>query len=748
MCCELVNAQTNAGTEFWLSFMEHIDSGDNDMIVMITATKNTNGTISIPGNNFSQSFNVEANNVVLISMPAYAETVGSEKLTDNAIQVTSQSPVSVYMHQYHGFRSEATVVLPVSSLSRSYYVMSYTGITAFSGSGTSEFIIVGIEDETSIEYTVTDNTINGLQAGDSKTIILNKGQTFQIKASNPSDDLTGSFISGDKVFNVLAGASWSGVPKSCGTYDNLLEQMNPIDTWGSRYVTIPTQINTYDVYRILSASDNNEITVTNLNGTIQNYTISQGEFVEYQRNVPTFIEASNPVMVAQYLTGRQCTSNSEGDPSMVILNSVEQIRDTITMYNSRFQDIRQNYISIIGKTEDVNKVTFDGGPITENWTAIGLNGEFSFVTLSVSVGSHTILSEGCGVIASAFGLGDAESYAYAGGASFNRINTNPIPDGECVGVPLLFKSDLPPARYNVSWNVGHNGFTSQEHEFEYMYPFEEAEYQVNITIEDLCFNETSMQDKDIKISFRQEINVAPDIPAICQGETLELEVFDLEDATYEWHGPLNFVSEDQIPIINNINPDMSGEYEVIGIVFGCQSESKSINVDIKPTPQIDLGRDSVICERLGIPTVITPGDWNAYSWSDGSSASTLEVSQGGEYSVTIVDNFNCFGIDSIQFEPRCPTTFYIPTAFSPNDDFVNDLFAVEGFDVISMELLVFDKWGNKVFQTIDHEIDWNGFYNGMPVANGHYAWVLNYRGFDVEGFEIEKTESGQVQVMR
>lgn len=742
------SAQSNAGTEFWLSFMEHIDSRDNRMVVMVTATRRTTGVVSIPLLNFSQNFTVEANDVVLVSMPAVAETIGSESISNNAIHVTSQNPVSVYMHQYHGFRSEATVVLPVTSLSTEYYIMSYTGIDAFFGSGTSEFLIVGIEDETSITFTVTDNTSNGLTAGESQTIMLNKGQTFQVKAPSSSDDLTGSFISGDKVFNVFGGASWSGVPRSCGTYDNLLEQMNPIVTWGSRYVTIPTQTNNNDVFRILSATDNNEIRITNLDGSIQDYTLDKGGFIEYQRRTPTFIEAVNPVMVAQYLIGRECTSNSEGDPSMVILNSVEQIRDTITMYNSRFQDIRQNYISIIGRTADIDNVTLDGAAITSPWTAIGLTGEFSFVTLLVGVGSHTIISAGCGVIASAFGLGDAESYAYAGGASFNRINANPIPDGECVGVPLLFQSGLPPGRYEVEWDVGHNSFSTTEHEFEYMYPQIDAEYNVNVTIHDLCFNETSMQEKEVKITFRQNVTTGPDISAICQGETLQLDVSDLLDANYIWTGPQNFESEDQTAIIDNIEPNMSGVYEVTGVVFGCKTPTESITVDIKPTPQPNLGLDSVFCKRLGIPAIISPGDWRSYNWSDGSASPNLSIREAGDYTVTVTDLFNCVGTDSISFEPRCPTSFYIPTAFTPNGDFTNDEFTVEGFDVLTMKLVIFDRWGNEVFMTTDHEDDWDGSYNGMPVANGNYAWVIQFTGYDEEGNEIEDQKQGVVQLMR
>ena len=121
-------AQTNEGREFWFSFMEHRDIGTNTMVAMITSKHNTSGTISIPGRNWSQSFGVSANQVTVINLPAYAETRGSETIANNGIKVTSNLPVSVYIHQYHSARSEASVVLPKESLGKEYYIISYFGV--------------------------------------------------------------------------------------------------------------------------------------------------------------------------------------------------------------------------------------------------------------------------------------------------------------------------------------------------------------------------------------------------------------------------------------------------------------------------------------------------------------------------------------------------------------------------------------------------------------------------------------------
>lgn len=745
------SGQSTTGTDFWISFMQHVDQGDNTMVVMITSTVYTTGTVSMPRSTFSQDFEVFPNVVQLITVPSSAETRGSEQINDNALHVSSQNPISVYIHQYHGFRSEATIVLPTPALSNQYYVMSYTGIDAFNASGESEFIIVGIEDETTIDFTVSDHTQRGMEPGESKTITINRGQTYQVRARNSTDDLSGTFISGDKTFNVFSGASWSGVPRFCGTFDNLLEQMNPVDTWGSRYVTIPTQDNTRDVFRLLAATDQTTITVTDLSGVVDTYTVDRGEYVEYQKSTSTFIEADQPIMVAQYLTGRDCTANSEGDPSMVILNSVEQIKDTITLYNSSFQNISQNYISIIGKTNDTDNVSFDGSSIMDlgsSWTPIGLNQEFSYTVLRVGTGSHTIISQGCGVIASAFGLGDAESYAYAGGASFNKINASPIPDGECVGIPVSFDSGLPPARYNITWDVGHAGFSTGEHQFEYMYPEIEADYAVSVIIEDLCFDETEMQEKIIKISFQQEVDVAPDIPVICEGETLMLEAFDLANASFLWTGPEEYRSVEQVSSIENITPALSGEYQLVGTVFGCKTKAKSISVGIKPRPMPDLGQDSVICENDIDPTKLSAGDYAEYEWSTGSQQPILDVFQAGTYTVTITDEFNCMAADTLILLPQCPTAIYVPTAFSPNDDGTNDLFSVDAFDLISMEFFIYDRWGNIVFESESEDESWDGTYGNLPSAAGIYSWVLSYEGYDEEGQVIEDTVNGMIQLMR
>ena len=192
---------------------------------------------------------------MIVQLPSFVENVGSEMIRDLGIQVTALAPVSVYIHQYHESRSEATIVLPITSIGREYYVMSYEGVEQRGSSYESEFLIVGTEDETTVEIQVSDQTKGGKGAGGTFTILLDQGDTYQVQARNFNGDLTGSRITSDKKVAVFAGNKWTEVPIGCGLRDNLLEQMYAVDTWGKKFVTVPNDKVRFDVFRILGSVD-------------------------------------------------------------------------------------------------------------------------------------------------------------------------------------------------------------------------------------------------------------------------------------------------------------------------------------------------------------------------------------------------------------------------------------------------------------------------------------------------------------
>lgn len=742
---------TNEGTDFWMAFMQHRNVGNNTMVVMITSSTNTSGTVSIPGLGFTNSFSVAADDVTLVTMPASAETVGSELVQQNAIHVVSNDPVSVYIHQYQSFRAEASIVLPVPSLSNEYYVLSYSGADQ-SNDGASEFIVVAIEDETTVNIELIDDSKNN-SANERLTILLQQGETYQVRGRDINSDFTGTYISGDKEFAVFAGSSYSRIPNNCGNRDNLLEQMYPVNTIGNTYVTAPTRAGDFNVFRILALRNNSVMVIQNLDGTTETVRLDEGEFFEYQRSTPTFVSNQDPAdqrgfMLAQYIVGSECTGQQFGGPAMVLLSSVEQIRETVTVFNSSFQDIRENFISIICRNDDVDGIRRNGNPISSAWQTIGLNQELAFTIEAVNTGRHTITSDGCGVIAMAFGLGNAEGYAYFGGASFNEINGNPLPDGECVGNPVQFNSGLPEDRYDVEW-ITELGDTITEHQFEYNFPDTgEGDYNVKLSTFDNCFLVRDTVEKTIRMTFQTNSVISEDDLLLCEQEDLILNADIIANSMYQWTGPENFEGDQQSIRINNIRQENAGEYIVQGNVFGCLAKPDTIDISVAELPFVFLGNDSVICDRLSIPHTLSLDQFEAFDWSDGSMTNTINIFDAGDYSVTVTDSNGCMGSDAVTFESRCPTNIYVPNAFSPNGDGINDTFDIQAFDTETFELHIYDRWGNLLFNTRDHEDDWDGNFNNQLVQAGIYTWILAFNGYDESGNNIDDSMKGVVNLMQ
>lgn len=85
-----------------------------------------------------------------------------------------------------------------------------------------------------------------------------------------------------------------------------------------------------------------------------------------------------------------------------------------------------------------------------------------------------------------------------------------------------------------------------------------------------------------------------------------------------------------------------------------------------------------------------------------------------------------------------PFNLYAPTAFSPDDDGVNDLFFIRGGGISEFYLEVFNRWGELIFVSNDPDIGWDGTYEGVESPMGGYV-------YQVTGRSMDGTESVQLQ---
>lgn len=159
-----------------------------------------------------------------------------------------------------------------------------------------------------------------------------------------------------------------------------------------------------------------------------------------------------------------------------------------------------------------------------------------------------------------------------------------------------------------------------------------------------------------------------------------------------------------------------------------------------------LLEDSVVAMTLCLdePWEIPAGE-RQMIWEDGSTASYFPVSGDGNYFAEAVEpHSQCPYNLSFEVEMNdCRKSLYLPEAFTPNGDGLNDLFepVLDG-EVEVLEWTIFDRWGKVVFQAGGWG-SWNGNWRGKALPDGNYAWHIRYK---VGG--LTKQESGTVVLLR
>lgn len=412
---------SNKGDLFWVGFMDHIDGSGADMDLYITSDSNTTGTVSIPGQAWSTTFTVIANQMTLVPVPSNSAYMSCSDCKENkGIKITSVKPVVVYSHIHHSARSDATLVLPAASTGQEYFVMSYK---QESNSQNSQFMIIASQDSTKIRITPTDK-VGSRSANTTYNITLNEGEVYQGQAPGVNDDLTGTHIevidtgsnSNCRKVSVFSGNSFTklGCTGSFGSGDNLYQQIYPTSSWSNTFVTVPFKSRSFDRYRILASKDN---TVLLIDGNYKT-TMNKGQFYETGNvSTPQYIFANKPISVAQFQVTQAC--GGLGDPSMTILSPVQQTLKNITVYSSAYENITKNFINIVIPIKDTATFTIDNKKVP--FTKVNSLPAYAYSQIDVSSGNHHLKADE-GFIAIAYGFGVVESYGYSAGANVSNLN--------------------------------------------------------------------------------------------------------------------------------------------------------------------------------------------------------------------------------------------------------------------------------------------------------------------------------------
>lgn len=211
----------------------------------------------------------------------------------------------------------------------------------------------------------------------------------------------------------------------------------------------------------------------------------------------------------------------------------------------------------------------------------------------------------------------------------------------------------------------------------------------------------------------------PRDPVICADATRVLDAGNA-GSTYLWS-----TSETSSSI--SVNEPGSWWVRVTGS-NGCVTTDTVTIKELSPRPHDFLPLDTAVC-TMGTLELFPAETYKTYLWNTGANTRQLTVSMPGIYWVKVTDKNGCIGSDTVQVTQKdCLKGLYVPTAFSPNGDGMNDLFRplLTG-NVVKYKFSVYNRWGSVVFESSELHQGWDGTYKGRLAPRDGYVWVCSYQ---------------------
>ena len=218
------------------------------------------------------------------------------------------------------------------------------------------------------------------------------------------------------------------------------------------------------------------------------------------------------------------------------------------------------------------------------------------------------------------------------------------------------------------------------------------------------------------LRYAPSFDLGPD-RGFCSGDTIVLNAPDGDYGIY-WNGE---------PGNSSYVISQEGEY-TLSLVNECDSVTDEIYIEEYPLPYVDLGEDQVIFP--GDEIILDAGEgFDEYVWQDGSGQSYYVVTENNidaenPYYYVEVTQGICKSTDTVKIELF---EVWVPKVITPNGDDINDVFLpdlTKWQGINKHEMIVFNRWGEKVWESTDFESGWDGKRNGRYVSEGTYFWVL------------------------
>lgn len=464
------------GKEFWVALIpskgpdssDPTNTGQFQPYIAISASKACQVTISNPNTTWSETIQIPANSPwVERQIPLaqwYQNTIPtSETIYNNGIKIESTEMVSVYSCLRWGKSMDATNVLPINALQSEYVVLTYSP-SAKDGDHHNTFTVLAAEDCT-VTITPSVPTDKGKPANVPFDVNMKKGQVYHI-VSATDQSISGTTVraKNDKKIAIFSGCILGNIPTTVADRDLLYEQLFPINYWGTDFVVTRSLEKDANRVQIIALMDGTDVTI---NGSYQasstsatiipngsySFTLNAGETYEYELsegyadgkwdnskratltgiNVvdkSSYIHTSCPAAVLSFDVGNsyKCKTGSEmpsddGAPAMTWVSPIQQMMKEVVFGVMGTNNTHNHFVNIIVPTNHVSSAKLGNASIADRFIPVESNPTYSYARIKLATTTtgqtnptYHLQCKG-GFIATVYGNGSDESYAYSVGSS-------------------------------------------------------------------------------------------------------------------------------------------------------------------------------------------------------------------------------------------------------------------------------------------------------------------------------------------
>jgi gliding motility-associated-like protein len=234
---------------------------------------------------------------------------------------------------------------------------------------------------------------------------------------------------------------------------------------------------------------------------------------------------------------------------------------------------------------------------------------------------------------------------------------------------------------------------------------------------------------NMTVTPRAPFGINPANPQICIGASTTMTAYGGD--TYQWlpaPGLANLSSPAQ-----TVQPSVTTSYKVVITNSVCGlTDTVTTTVVVNPLPTVGVTKSNDVNCVIGVSKLAASGG-ATYQWSPATGLNNPRIANPVAaplsttlYTVRVTTDKGCSAESSVQVVVAPgPGEYNLPNAFTPNGDGMNDCFGVATWGVVKdLQLTIFSRWGNLVYQTTDPTQCWDGTYKGQKMRSEVFVYQL------------------------